>query len=155
MSHSVTPVQCSCSCEANKYELASEPLVRFYCHCEVCQQFTGGPYSDVTVALAKDLNNADIAATEFKRMKLPPNIRRGKCTQCHKPSIELGIGNQLVFIPTSTVKNPEALPAPTFHMFYHRRVQDFDDNLPKYEGFIKSQLAATQRLVSPLLKRLF
>ena len=31
------------------------------------------------------------------------------------------------------------LDAPSIHIFYHRRVEDIEDNLPKYSGFILSQ----------------
>lgn len=144
----------TCVCKANKFEVKTAPMVRFICHCEVCQKFTGKAFSDVTVALARDVDLIDISATEFKRMKAPPNIKRGQCTQCHTPSIELGIVDQLAFIPTPTYPHPEQLPAPTLHAFYHRRVADIEDDLPKHEGFINSQMAIMGMLGKVIWQRL-
>lgn len=148
------PQVASCSCGTNKFEVTNRPLARFVCHCEVCQKFTGKAFSDVTVALMRDVNLLDISHTEFSRMKAPPNIKRGKCTKCHKPSLEMGIIDQLAFIPTSTYPEPELLPEPSLHAFYHRRVADIDDNLPKHEGFFKSQVAIISLLGKGLTRKL-
>lgn len=152
-----TPSQalnCTCQCKANSFDVTDEILGRFICHCEVCQKFTGKGYSDVTVILAKDVSEKSLKATKFERMKLPPNIRRGTCIQCNKPSIEYGIFNSLAFIPSSNYAQPEALPEPSLHMFYHRRLENIDDQVPKYEGFLKSQLAVTGLIVKGLIRKL-
>lgn len=128
-----------CQCEANHFTLISLPIARFNCHCLVCQEYSGRAYSDVTVFLRRHVKDINIKATQFKRYKLPPHIRRGICKNCHKPSLELGLLGQLVFIPTRNIKQSEQLSAPTMHIFYHRRTEEVKDNLPKYEGFVRSQ----------------
>lgn len=148
------PWQASCSCQANRFEITGEPICRFVCHCEVCQRFTQGPYSDVTVLLSRDVELTDIEHTDFKRYKLPPNIRRGTCTQCHRPSIEFGILDQLVFVPVANYADPGVLPAPSMHIFYHRRVADVGDDLPKHEGFLKSQWAVSQLILGQAAQHL-
>lgn len=139
MTMSFNPVHGGCQCEANTFTITEQPIARFICHCLVCQEYSGKAYSDVSVFLRKDVKEINAKNTDFKRYKLPPNIRRGKCKNCHKPSIELGFMGQLVFIPTANIKDQNQLPEPSMHLFYHRRVADFQDNLPKYSGFVLSQ----------------
>lgn len=136
---SLQDVQGSCQCEANQFNVMDKPIARFICHCLVCQKYTGKPFSDVLVFLKKDIAQLDIAATDFKRYKLPPNIRRGTCKKCLKPSIEFGILEQFAFIPASNIHVIDGFDAPSMHIFYHRRKDDIEDDLPKYSGFVKSQ----------------
>lgn len=142
-----------CSCKANSFVVNAKPIARFVCHCTICQAYTGKPSSDVTVLLAKDVDALSIGKTKFKRWKLPPNIRRGTCTQCHKPSIEFGFG-VLAFVPTANYSHPEALPAPSMHIFYDSRVADVADDLPKHGGFVKSQVVLSAELMHGLYERL-
>jgi len=146
-------IAASCQCGANQYQLQSDKIVRFYCHCEVCQRYSQKPFSDVCVGLRKHINLEDISATEFKRMKLPPNIERGLCTQCGQPSIEFGLGRSLCFIPTRNIKAEKIVQIPdaSLHMFYHRRQHDAEDTLEKYGGFISSQWAILRLIYKELL----
>lgn len=147
------PLQASCQCGKSHFSVKTRPLARFVCHCEVCQRFTGKAYSDVTVVLSKDVELTDISSTQFKRYKAPPNIRRGICSACHKPSIEFGIIDQLAFIPSPNYQDSSSLPPPSLHAFYHRRVCDVEDAAPKYEGFIKSQVAIISLLTKGIAQR--
>ena len=45
------------------------------------------------------------------------------------------------------------LPESCAHIFYHRRVNYINDNLPKYSGFISSQTLFTKKLVLGMLGR--
>lgn len=153
MATSFVPQQAGCSCRANTYDITDAPIARFICHCTICQAFTGRPYSDVTVLLAKDVKNLNIEKTQFKRWKLPPNIRRGTCTQCGKPSIELGPKGTVVFVPTPNYSHPERLPEPSTHVFYHRAHEEHADGLPKYSGFLKSELMASYVMIEGIAKR--
>ena len=154
MTTKFVPQQGSCECHANTFNINAKPIGRFICHCTICQAFTGKSNNDVTILLSKDVNALNLEKTQFKRWKLPPNIRRGTCTQCNKPSIELGMAGSLVFIPTANYPHPEALPAPTVHLFYNRRVHDIKDGLPKYSGFVKSQAIIFWVILRGIYKRL-
>lgn len=143
-----------CSCNANTFNVNAKPIARFVCHCTICQAYTGKASSDVTVLLAKDVNSLKIENTRFKRWKLPPNIRRGTCTKCNKPVIEFGVANQLAFVPTANYEHPEKLPPASMHIFYHSRVGDSKDAIPKYSGFVKSQVMLSAVLMQGLYERL-
>lgn len=144
----------SCQCEANRFSITDKPIARFVCHCQVCQQYTGKAYSDVLVFLKKDIARLEIGATTFKRYKLPPNIRRGICKKCHQPSIEFGILDQLAFIPMMNIKESTSLDLPSMHIFYHRRVQDIEDHIPNYSGFVLSQAMVSRLVMQGLYQRL-
>ena len=153
MSDQFTPQEGSCSCYSNTYTISHAPIARFICHCTICQDYTGKAYNDVTVLLKSDLSDLDIDKTRFRRWKLPPNISRGLCKRCHKPSIEMAVGGALVFIPTDNYPDKSALPEPTMHLFYNRRITDVDDTLPKYKGFVQSETMAAKALAQGLFKR--
>lgn len=130
------------------------PIARFICHCTICQEYTGQAYNDVTVLLKSDVSELNLINTKFRRWKLPPNISRGLCKRCHKPSIEMAMGSNLVLVPTNNYPDIAALPEPTMHLFYNRRVEDMNDDLPKYKGFIQSQTMMVKALAQGMYKRI-
>lgn len=86
--------------------------------------------------------------------KTPPAVQRGKCVVCGEPAIErlkLPLMPEIVVIPSESVKEAALLPDPSLHIFYHRRVADAQDSLPKYEGFLSSQWAFSRRLLGALM----
>ncbi|MDO5769134.1 MAG: GFA family protein [Psychrobacter sp.] len=147
------PQEGSCPCQSNTYMINRKPIARFICHCTICQEFTGQPFNDVTVLLKSDISDLNLIRTKFRRWKLPPNISRGLCSCCSKPSIEMALGRNLIMIPTTNYPDAAALPKPTMHIFYNRRVEDRDDDLPKYSGAIHSQAAIMKTLTQGMLKR--
>ena len=146
--------QGACSCGKNHFSILNQPVGRFICHCTICQKYTGNDYSDVLVFLKRDIANLNITDTEFKRHKLPPNIRRGLCRSCHKPSIEFGLLDQYAFIPASNIQNLAQFAPASIHIFYHRRVKEIHDNLPKYNGFISSQLMVSNLIIHGVYQHL-
>ncbi len=153
MSDNFTSQEGSCSCYSNTYTINHTPVARFICHCTICQDYTGKAYNDVTVLLKSDVSELNINKTHFRRWKLPPNISRGLCKYCHKPSIEMAVADNLLLIPTDNYPDIAALPEPTMHLFYNRRVEDIEDELPKYEGFVQSQTMVAKALAQGLYKR--
>ena len=139
---SLHAIEGGCECGANSYQVVEQPITRFKCHCKICQAYTQKPFSDVMVFLRKDVKNIRIKYNTFKRYRKPPNIRRGTCTKCNKPTIEYGVLGQLVFIPASNLKDQhQSLIPASMHVFYDSRVEDIPDQLPKYEGYLRSHLA--------------
>ena len=153
MSSKFTPQEGSCSCCSNTYTINHTPIARFICHCTICQEYTGQAYNDVTVLLKPDVSELNLMRTNFRRWKLPPNISRGLCKRCNKPSIEMAMGDNLVLVPTNNYSDIAALPEPTMHLFYNRRVEDIEDNLPKYNGFVQSQAMIFKALTKGIYKR--
>ena len=107
----------------------------------------------MTVVLKSDVSNLNLIRTKFRRWKLPPNVSRGLCTRCNKPSIEKALGGNLILVPTMNYPDVAALPKPSMHLFYHRRVEDIDDDLPKYTGLVQSQAMIVKALAQGLLQR--
>ena len=59
----------------------------------------------------------------------------------------------LVIVPTANIRDPDLVPPPSLHIFYHRRQSEVVDDLPRYQGYLRSQLAFSWRLVKSLLRR--
>ena len=145
-----------CECGATQTVAHKGPIIRAYCHCQNCQAFNNVPYADVAVFRAADV---DIPADELVAYEKFPSplveVPRGKCRNCGKPAVEkmhiTGLPN-MVLVPTGNFEDPSALPEPVCHIFYHRRVADISDDLPKYSGFLNSQLQFSRRLLGSLLR---
>lgn len=151
-----TSSQQQCQCGNTKFTLKAEPLARILCHCTICQEFNNAAYGDVTIFLSKDVELHDRSSIEFKTYKAPPAVQRGKCKSCHLPTVELFsmlLMPSLTLIPSQQITDSDYLPEPISHIFYHSRLADMDDTLPKYNRYIPSQLALGKVLLPKLLKR--
>ncbi|MDC0661396.1 GFA family protein [Marinobacter sp. SS21] len=145
-----------CPCASTQFSLQGKALMRGFCHCTICQAFNQSGYADITVFRAKDVTKPDPALVDFKSYRSPPVLQRGKCSHCHKPAIEyfhLFPMPELVIVPTANILDSALIPEPSLHIFYNRRVEDIQDNLPKYSGYLRSQLAFGQQLVMALWRR--
>jgi len=148
--------ECQCECGSSKFTIQGKPLVRMFCHCTICQEFNNAAYSDVTIFLSKDVHLQDKEKINFNKYKSPPAVQRGKCATCNKPAIELlelPLFPALTIIPSENIPSGPRLPKPAAHIFYHRRVENVSDSLPKHSGFIKSQLAFIAKLVPGLFRK--
>jgi len=85
----------------------------------------------------------EAAGIAFKTYRPPPNAGRGVCVRCRKPVLEhFGFWPlELTFIPSANFEAGTALPPARMHIFYDRRVADVADALPRYHGYLRSQLA--------------
>jgi len=147
-----------CQCGNTRFTLKAKPLVRVLCHCTICQEFNNAAFGDVTIFLAKDVEITDVDSIDFRTYKAPPAVQRGKCKTCHKPTVELfdvPLMPALTLIPSQQIIDSDFLPAPVSHIFYHSRVADITDALPKYSGYMLSQLGLSKVLLPRLLKRIF
>lgn len=149
--------ECQCQCGNTKFTIQGKPIVRMFCHCTICQEFNNAAYSDVTIFLSKGVHLYDKEKVNFKKYKSPPAVQRGKCATCNKPAIELldlPLFPSLAIIPSENIPPGQFLPEPSNHIFYHRRVADISDALPKHSGFIKSQMAFSAKLLPGIFRRL-
>ena len=143
-----------CDCGTVKYEITGQPLVRGFCHCTICQAVNDASYADIMLYRGKDVKLPDNTLLAFNAEKFPPILQRGKCKACHKLSIEyfnVFPGVQLIVVPTGVIQDTAVIPDPSLHIFYHSRVADIDDPLPKYSGYLKSQMAFGKQLLSALV----
>ena len=140
---------CQCPCGTNQFSAQGEPIVRFFCHCTICQDKYQAPFADVTlfklpaVALPEQ-------ATTYGKYKRFVAIDRGICDACHKPVMaKMGEGDKgYAFISTQNFVDPSALPPSVMHVFYGTRAADIDDDLPKHSSWLSSQWAFLKLLRS-------
>jgi len=96
----------------------------------------------------------DDTSISYKTYSAPPAVQRGKCEVCGHAAIEslrLFPLPKLAIIPSVNFSDRTSLPEPSLHIFYHRRVADMPDSLPKYSGYLLSQLVFAQRLLSSMV----
>ena len=143
-----------CSCGVIEFEIVGAPIARAYCHCTICQKFNNSSFADVTAFYAKDVVGVDERKIEFKVYKQPPLVRRGICMECKKPAIEklsIPLMPRMLLIPSTNIDDTSLLPDPKMHIFYDKRVEDRDDGLKKYSGFISSQIGFSIGLIKGMI----
>lgn len=145
----MTTVNCICNCGKTKFQVNGQPKLRMICHCTICQKFNQAAHADVLVYQTKQIIAPDAGVVEFDTYKKPPNVQRGKCAACGQAAIEVfdfPLMPKLTMVPADMFADGAELPEPNAHMFYEKRVADVDDDLPKHNGFLKSQLAFFKHL---------
>ena len=143
-----------CSCGRVNYNIVGKPLLRAFCHCSICQAVNKAPYADITLFRYRDVVTPGDVNLEFKSHKFPPILKRGKCVACDNIAIEylqLVAIPRMVIVPSDNVDDKSLIPAPALHIFYESRVADIEDSLPKYKGYLSSQLAFGRKLIDSLL----
>jgi hypothetical protein len=143
---------CACLCGAAGFTVAGAPIGRFLCHCTICQKAYGKPFADVTYFAARSVTLPPNPPIDFRRHRAPPALRRGKCTKCGNPVVNLlgRVPIALAFVPSQNFPRPAELPAPERHIFYDRRVADVADTLPKVSGYWASQAHVTRSILGSL-----
>ena len=144
-----------CSCGEVKFTVTGKPLLRAFCHCTICQKYNQAAYADITLFRAKDVIMPRPGSVKFSAYKKPPAAQRGKCVVCGKPALETLKLTMLdiVIIPSVNVQDKSFVSDPQLHIFYDTAVTAMDDNLPKYSGYLKSQLAFSYQLIKSLVRK--
>ncbi len=104
----------SCLCGAVQIEIGSPPISTGYCHCRICQKFTGSAMSTWTAFLAAGVT---FPADEPKFFASSPIAERGFCARCGSSLIYRLIrpnpaAYMVIFTPC--LDNPEKF-APAVH----------------------------------------
>jgi hypothetical protein len=149
-------LKCACPCNTAKFTITGKPIARFYCHCQICQSLYRRPFADVTVWWNRHVVPPAESTVAFKRYRAPPALRRGTCRSCGLPvlgTLWLAPFVELAFVPARNIKARDSLPDASMHVFYHRRVKDIDDDLPKVSGYWPSELAVTRMVMGGLVGR--
>ncbi len=131
-------------------------MLRFLCHCRICQSVYGKPYADIVAVRSTQVEKPLAPSIRFGKHRAPPAVSRGVCTACNAPVVgflPLVPGFGLAFVPAANFPQSALLPAPQLHTFYHRRVADVADALPKVSGYWHSQWAVTRRFLAGLQTR--
>lgn len=135
---------CGCSCGKARVAVSSRPFARLICHCTICQAVYRAPFADVTILRGSAVRH--IENVQFKKHRAPPALNRGTCISCGSPVV--ATAPFLAFIQAPNYPRSRPLPAPAMHIFYHSRVADADDSLPKHSGYWRSQWAFTRLVMS-------
>lgn len=146
----------SCACGAAAFDVDGAPLLRAFCHCEICQAFNQAPFGDITLYRARDVGPPSDEVVEYRSWQPPGLVLRGQCRSCGKPALEklrLPGLPKILIVPTANLRDQAQVPGASLHMFYHRRVAEVDDALPKYSGFLGSQLGFSRHLLPALWRR--
>jgi hypothetical protein len=137
-------LSCQCECGQTQVKVAKPPILRFHCHCTICQILYQKPFSDVTVMWAKNAVLIKGDHIQYKRPGLLLN--RGVCDQCDEPILAymtLFPGVKFAFVPGNRYQDQAVLPKASAHIFFHRSKAPIDDGIAKFKGFIRSELAIT------------
>jgi hypothetical protein len=149
-------IPCQCECGQTQVSLTKPPMLRFHCHCTICQELYKRPFSDVTVMWS---GNAKLTRGEHIEYRRPGLLlKRGVCTQCEQPILAymtLFPGVKLAFVPGNRYDDQAILPNASAHIFFHRSQQQIDDGIGKYKGFIVSELAVSWLIVKSAIMQLF
>lgn len=149
------PQTAHCQCGDSSFTVKAAPVLRFVCHCLICQAYTGKPYNDVTVLRAADVDMPAAGKVAYRRYRRPPNIARGSCRACGNPVVETGgvWPLRLAFVPSDNYSDRDALPPVAMHIFCHRRVAEITDAVPQYSGYLASELQVVRGIIAGLFHR--
>ena len=133
------------NCECGHFRLRKDAKVvkRFICHCEFCKNHVDGDFNDECFLRVSDLEFIDEKEISFNRSpSLRKPLGRGKCINCNNPVVsfaKLPIGG-FILVPTELLPKNLELPDVCSHVFYHRRITEFRDSVPKYSNYWSSQI---------------
>jgi hypothetical protein len=139
----------SCECGQSRFKVDGVPVARFKCHCTICQSLYKKPYADVVMLWGGAITLPQKQSFTFRKYRPPPALRRATCDSCGAPVVgflRLVPFVQLAFSQGANFADQSLLPPTSFHIFYHSRIKDVDDELPKISGYWASELAVTKLL---------
>lgn len=146
----------ACPCGASKFEVRGKVLTRFVCHCTICQGLYKAPFADVATQWSGAVEVTTPDSVSYRRYRPPPAVSRGTCDACGAPVVGrmlLAPFMRVALVPTRNLASLDGLPAPGSHIFYHRRVSDAADDVPRFSGYWRSLMAVTTRIVAGMMRR--
>jgi hypothetical protein len=144
----------ACPCGKSTVYVSGPPIGRFLCHCQICQSIYKQPFADVITFWASAVSLPREDSVKFKRYRPPPALRRGTCASCSSPVagfLRVAPFMRLAFVPSRNFPASAGLPLPSTHIFYHRRLGDALDSLPKISGYWSSELAVAKIVLGSML----
>jgi hypothetical protein len=126
--------QSQCVCGAVEVELAGEPAVQAYCHCESCRSWLSAPVHAATlwptpnVKVTKGSENLGL----WKRTE---KSQRQFCKTCGAAVLIGHPALGLTDVPAGSVRGLSFQPA--VHVNYGEKVMSVRDGLPKFKDFPK------------------
>lgn len=117
-----------CLCGAIRYAVTVQQSENWYCHCRMCQRWTGSVVATDAIVKKKDLR---ITKGEPKYYRSSHFAERGFCSDCGSPLIFRAIDDDWLSIQTGTLDDPEVAP-PAGHYGVEGKISwlKIVDNLP-------------------------
>jgi hypothetical protein len=120
-----TVLEGGCLCGAVRYRVEGSPFDAEYCHCRMCQRFTGA-----AAANWMDFRREQVtfSAGEVREYASSEHVRRGFCAQCGSAlSFRDTRYPQFYTLTIASLDQPNAV-RPTRHLFTDSRLEWFDPN---------------------------
>ncbi len=117
-----------CLCGAIRYKASVSTSENLYCHCRMCQRWTG---SVVACSAIIPKSALKITKGEPKYYRSSGFVERGFCPDCGSPLFYRPIKDDWLAIQTGTLDNPELAP-PVGHYGVEGRISwlKIEDDLP-------------------------
>ncbi|MGI9483107.1 MAG: GFA family protein, partial [Hyphomicrobiales bacterium] len=126
------PVTGGCLCGNIRYEIINPPIDVGYCHCKMCQRFTGAPMIAGST-FAKD--SVLFTKGKVKFYQSSPIAKRGFCDSCGSSMVYQPISRRWtdwIFLFAGTLDNADEF-VPEWHLGVESHVPwlKYNDELPK------------------------
>ena len=118
-----------CLCGAIRYEVTADKSENWFCHCRMCQRWSGSVVATDAIVAKGDLR---ITRGTPKFYQSSDIAERGFCENCGSPMIFRAIRDDWLSIQTGTLDNPELAP-PSGHYGVEGRISwlKLADDLPQ------------------------
>ena len=118
-----------CLCGAIRYEATPEKSENWYCHCRMCQRWSGSVVATDAIIKKNDLK---ITKGEPKYYRSSSYAERGFCADCGSPLIFRATKDDWLSLQTGTLDDPEVAP-PAGHYGIEGRISwlEISDDLPQ------------------------
>ncbi len=128
-----SPITGGCLCGAVRYQISAPAIDVTYCHCRMCQRFTGG----LIVAGAQfPIEAFRFTQGDPKYYRSSPIAERGFCADCGSSliyrALEKAKGSDWSWVVLANLDNPENF-APAWHLGIESQIPwlDVHDDLPR------------------------
>lgn len=137
MAHERVPVTGGCLCGAVRYDCTEPPTEGFFCHCTLCQKYSGNLFS-ATVQFAGSAFK--FTKGELKYYRSSSMGKRGFCANCGSPVAFVYDDLPNVWIRIGSLDHPEDWPmtkdaswGPSVHLHTDTKVpwHEITDGLPQ------------------------
>ena len=132
MSEKTLPMTGGCLCGAVRYEATELPSNVIYCHCQMCQRWSG---SAMVVAARFPREAVTFTQGQPNFYKSSEIAERGCCTNCGTSIVFRYVGLDRIHICVGTLDHPEDAP-PKQHLRIESKVPwlHIDDDLPRFRS---------------------
>jgi hypothetical protein len=96
-----------CLCGAVRYEFEPRDVRNWFCHCRMCQQFSGAVVTNNLVVQLKDFRWTKGKPKYYESSRI---ARRGFCASCGSSLVFAPLHDNYICVQMGTMDNPELCP---------------------------------------------